>query len=133
MASFRGLVLHEGGGRVTPGIESVDETRLPEGDVTVAVEYSTLNYKDGMIVQGLGRLVRQYPHVPGIDFAGTVERSDSPDFQPGDPVVLPGWRVGEMQWGGLAEKARVPASYLVKRPTGLSALQTMAIGTAGFT
>ena len=86
-----------------------------------------------MILQGIGRLVRNYPHVPGIDFAGTVERSDSPQFKPGDPVILTGWRVGETQWGGYAEKARVRASYLVHRPEGLSARQAMAIGTAGFT
>jgi len=118
---------------VAPSIEAVDETRLPPGEVTVAVECSTLNYKDGMILQGIGRLVRNYPHVPGIDFAGTVERSDSPQFKPGDPVILTGWRVGETQWGGYAEKARVRASYLVHRPEGLSARQAMAIGTAGFT
>ena len=106
---------------------------LPPGEVTVAVECSTLNYKDGMILQGIGRLVRSYPHVPGIDFAGTVERSDAPEFEPGDPVILTGWRVGETQWGGYAEKARVPASYLVRRPEGISARQAMAIGTAGFT
>jgi acrylyl-CoA reductase (NADPH) len=86
-----------------------------------------------MILQGIGRLVRSYPHVPGIDFAGTVERSESPEFRPGDPVILTGWRVGEAQWGGYAEKARVKASYLVRRPEGLSARQAMAIGTAGFT
>ncbi|MBV8505849.1 MAG: oxidoreductase [Alphaproteobacteria bacterium] len=133
MATFRALVLHEEGGKVEPRIKAVDEARLPPGEVTVAVECSTLNYKDGMILQGIGRLVRNYPHVPGIDFAGTVERSDSPEFKPGDPVILTGWRVGETQWGGYAEKARVRASYLVRRPEGLSARQAMAIGTAGFT
>jgi len=133
MAAFRALMLHEEGGKVAPRLEEVDEARLPRGEVTVRVEYSTLNYKDGMIVEGIGRLVRQYPHVPGIDFAGTVEASDSPEFKPGDPVVLTGWRVGEMQWGGYAEKARVPAKFLVRRPASLTAQQTMAIGTAGFT
>jgi acrylyl-CoA reductase (NADPH) len=133
MATFRALVLHEEGGKVTPRIEAVDEARLPPGEVTVAVDCSTLNYKDGMILQGIGRLVRTYPHVPGIDFAGTVERSESPEFATGDPVILTGWRVGEMQWGGYAEKARVRASYLVRRPEGLTARQTMAIGTAGLT
>jgi len=131
--AFRALVLHEEGGKVVPQLESVDEARLPSGEVTVWVEYSTLNYKDGMILQGIGRLVRQYPHVPGIDFAGTVEASESPEYKPGDPVILTGWRVGEVQWGGFAEKARVPASFLVHRPPELSARQTMAIGTAGFT
>ena len=133
MTTFRALVLHEEGGKVVPRIEAVDEDRLPPGEVTVAVEYSTLNYKDGMILQGLGRLVRTYPHVPGIDFAGTVEHSESPDFKPGDPVLLTGWRVGEVQWGGYAEKARVKAAFLVPRPTELSARHAMAIGTAGFT
>jgi acrylyl-CoA reductase (NADPH) len=133
MATFRALVLHEEGGKVAPGIEAVEEERLPPGEVTVAVQCSTLNYKDGMILQGIGRLVRNYPHIPGIDFAGTVERSDSPEFKPGDPVILTGWRVGETRWGGYAEKARVPASYLVRRPEGITARQAMAIGTAGFT
>jgi acrylyl-CoA reductase (NADPH) len=133
MATFRALVLHEEGGKVVPRIEAVDETRLPPGEVTVRVECSTLNYKDGMILQGVGRLVRTYPHIPGIDFAGTVEASESPEFTPGDPVILTGWRVGEAQWGGYAEKARVKASFLVRRPDGLSARQAMAIGTAGFT
>jgi acrylyl-CoA reductase (NADPH) len=133
MTSFRALVLHEEGGKIVPRIESVDNSRLPSGDVTVRVEYSTLNYKDGMILQGQGRLVRQYPHVPGIDFAGTVEGSSSPDFAPGDPVILTGWRVGELHWGGYAERARVKAGWLVRLPEGLSAKQAMAIGTAGFT
>ena len=133
MATFRALVLHEEGGKVVPRIEEVDEAALPSGEVTIAVEYSTLNYKDGMILQGIGRLVRTYPHVPGVDFAGTVERSESPEFAPGDAVILTGWRVGETQWGGYAEKARVKASYLVRRPEQLTARQTMAIGTAGLT
>jgi hypothetical protein len=91
---FRALVLREvGEGTVEARIETLPETALPEGDVTVAIEHSTLNYKDGMILQGLGRLVRRYPHIPGIDFAGKVERSDSPSFRPGDKVILTGWRV----------------------------------------
>src|SRR5580704_3773848 len=133
MSTFRALMLHEEGGKVVSRLETVDESRLPPGEVTIAVEYSTLNYKDGMILEGQGRLVRAYPHVPGVDFAGTVVSSDSPDFRPGDPVVLTGWRVGELQWGGYAERARVKAEYLVRRPEGLSARQAMAIGTAGFT
>src|SRR5947208_8817505 len=133
MSSFKALMLHEEGGKVVPRLETLDESRLPPGEVTVAVEYSTLNYKDGMVLEGQGRLVRAYPHVQGVDFAGTVLRSDSPEFRPGDPVVLTGWRVGELQWGGYAERARVPASFLVRRPEGLTARQAMAIGTAGFT
>src|ERR1700694_5540090 len=133
MSTFRALVLHEEGGKVVPRLETVDESRLPAGEVTVAVEYSTLNYKDGMILEGQGRLVRAYPHVPGVDFAGTVLRSDSPEFRPGDPVILTGWRVGEVQWGGYAERGRGKGGYLVRRPDGLSARQARAIGTAGFT
>ena len=133
MTTFRALMLHEDDGKIVPRIEAVDESRLPPGEVTVAVEYSTLNYKDAMVLQGLGRLVRNYPHIPGIDFAGIVEHSDSPEFKPGDPVILTGWRVGEMQWGGYAERARVKAAWLVHRPERLSAFQGMAIGTAGFT
>src|SRR3954469_6497859 len=133
MSTFRALVLHEEAGKIVPRLESVDESRLTPGDVTVRVEYSTLNYKDGMVLQGQGRLVRQYPHVPGVDFAGTVEESTSPEFKPGDPVILTGWRVGELHWGGYAERARVRADWLVRRPEGLGAKQAMAIGTAGFT
>jgi acrylyl-CoA reductase (NADPH) len=133
MPMFRALVLREEGGKVVPRIEAVDEALLPPGEVTVRIECSTLNYKDGMILQGLGRLVRTYPHIPGIDFAGTVEHSESPEFAPGDPVILTGWRVGEAQWGGYAEKARVRAAYLVRQPDQLSARQAMAIGTAGLT
>jgi acrylyl-CoA reductase (NADPH) len=133
MATFRALVLREGDGQVTARVEEVDEASLPSGEVTVAVDYSTLNYKDGMILRGLGRLVRSYPHIPGIDFAGTVERSESPEFKPGDSVILTGWRVGEVHWGGYAEKARVKAEWLVRRPASITALQAMAIGTAGFT
>jgi acrylyl-CoA reductase (NADPH) len=133
MARFQALIIHEESGKVVSRLEDIDEERLPDGDVTVRVEYSTLNYKDGMILEGQGRLVRQYPHVPGIDFAGTVEASDSPQFKPGDPVILTGWRVGEVHWGGYAEKARVKADWLVRRPEGLSAKHAMAIGTAGLT
>jgi acrylyl-CoA reductase (NADPH) len=130
---FKALVLEEMDGKVTPGIQNLEETRLPAGDVTVAVEYSTLNYKDGLVLGGLGRLVKTYPHVPGIDFAGTVESSDSREWKPGDKVVLTGWRVGELQWGGYAQKARVKADWLTRLPARLSTKQAMAIGTAGFT
>ncbi|MBV9521813.1 MAG: oxidoreductase [Alphaproteobacteria bacterium] len=133
MSDFTALVLHEAGGKVEPRIERLAEAALPPGDVVVAVEYSTLNYKDGMILQGLGRLVRSYPHVPGVDFAGTVERSDRPELKRGDRVVLTGWRVGEARWGGYAQKARVEAGMLVKLPDGLTTRRAMALGTAGFT
>ena len=132
-STFSALVLDQADGKVSASFKQLDEAALPEGDVTVDVSYSTLNYKDGMILGGLGRLVRTYPHVPGIDFAGTVEASSSPDFKPGDEVVLTGWRVGELHWGGYAEKARVKSEWLVPLPAGLSAQQAMAFGTAGFT
>ena len=103
---FRALVLEEAASGMTASVKSLTMADLPPGDVTVAVEYSDVNYKDGMIVRGTGRLVRQYPHVPGIDFAGTVELSQHPDYRPGDKVILTGWRVGEVQWGGYAQMAR---------------------------
>ncbi|MDQ2804443.1 MAG: oxidoreductase [Pseudomonadota bacterium] len=132
MAGFRALVLHEAeGGKVEPRFEELTEDALPAGDVTVAVECSTLNYKDGLILQGLGRLVRKYPHVPGVDFAGAVERSESPMFRPGDKVILTGWRVGELHWGGFAQRARVKADWLVRLSNGLTPERAMAVGTAG--
>ncbi len=132
--SFRALVLRESDDRkVSSAIETLTTDDLPEGDVLVRVGYSTLNYKDGMIVNGIGRLVRAYPHVPGVDFSGVVEASENPDFKPGDAVVLTGWRVGEMHWGGFAEMARVKGDWLVPLPSGLSARDAMAVGTAGFT
>jgi acrylyl-CoA reductase (NADPH) len=133
MSQFKALLLEESGGKVAARIASLPESDLPPGEVTVAVEYSTLNYKDGMILEGVGRLVRKYPHVPGVDFSGTVESSISPEWKPGDRVVLTGWRVGEMQWGGYAQKARVKASQLIRLPPAISTKRAMAIGTAGFT
>ncbi len=130
---FTALVLEESDGKVTSSIGSLDDSALPDGDVTVAVDYSTLNYKDGMIINGLGRIVRSYPHVPGIDLAGSVVESASPKFKPGDQVVLNGYRVGELHWGGLATKARVQADWLVPLPDGMTPRQAMAIGTAGYT
>lgn len=132
---FRALVMEkDGDGPATPAIRSLDDTALPEGEVTVAVEYSTLNYKDGLCLSATGGgLVRKYPHVPGIDFAGTVIDSADPRYAPGDAVVLTGWRVGEVHWGGYAQKARVKADWLVPLAKGLSTRRAMAIGTAGFT
>jgi acrylyl-CoA reductase (NADPH) len=139
---FKAIVLEETDGKVEASLQELEESRLPsfEDDenkggagVTVAVEYTTLNYKDGMILNGIGRLVRDYPHVPGIDFAGTVEASDHPDFEAGDSVILTGWRVGELTWGGHAQKARVRGDWLVPLPEGLTAKRAMALGTAGFT
>ena len=130
---FEALLLEEKDGKVTAGLRSLEESQLPAGNVTVDVEYSTLNYKDGLILTGQGRLVRVYPHVPGVDFAGTVAASDDPAWRPGDRVVLTGWRVGETQWGGFAGKARVKGDWLVRLPENLSTRRAMAIGTAGFT
>ncbi|MCA4909836.1 MAG: oxidoreductase, partial [Methylobacterium sp.] len=121
-------------GRVNAMVTTLEESALPpEGNVTVRVEYSTVNYKDGLCITGGGGLVRSYPHVPGIDFAGMVEASDDARYKPGDKVVLTGWRVGEIWWGGYAEKARVKADWLVPLPAGLTTRQAMAVGTAGFT
>jgi acrylyl-CoA reductase (NADPH) len=133
LSDFPALMLEEEAGKVRASIRRLSDSDLPAGDVTVRVEYSTLNYKDGLILNGLGRLVRTYPHVPGIDFAGTVESSDSDEYKPGDKVILTGWRVGETHWGGFAGKARVKAGWLVPLPAGLTARRAMAIGTAGFT
>jgi acrylyl-CoA reductase (NADPH) len=130
---FKALVLEQQDKKVSHSVREIATGDLPQGDVTVAVEYSTVNYKDGMVVKGLGNLVRTYPHVPGIDFAGTVEQSSDGRYKPGDKVVLTGWRVGEAHWGGYAQKARVKADWLVKLPDGLTAKQAMAVGTAGFT
>lgn len=133
MSDFAALMLDEDAGKVSASIRRLTDADLPAGDVTVRVDYSTLNYKDGLVLNGLGRLVRQYPHIPGIDFAGTVEASDSPAYKPGDKVILTGWRVGEVWWGGYAQKARVKAEWLVPLPAGLTTRHAMALGTAGLT
>lgn len=131
--SFRAVLLNEEDRQVSAEVVELDDDRLPDGDVTVDVDYSTLNYKDGMVLGGIGRLVRDYPHVPGIDFSGTVAESSHAGFSAGDRVVLTGWRVGEVHWGGYATKARVSGEWLVKLPDGLTNLDAMTIGTAGFT
>ncbi len=130
---FRAFVLDLTDGRLSSSIQELTEDALPEGDVTVAIDYSDLNYKDGMILKGLGKLVRRYPHVPGVDFAGTVERSAHPGFREGDKVVLTGWRVGETWWGGYAQKARVKGDWLIPLPEGFDSRAAMSMGTAGFT
>ncbi len=123
----------EESGKTSAAVTQIDLDQLPAGDVTVAVEYSTVNYKDGLCIGPGGGLVRKYPHIPGIDFAGTVEASDDDRYKPGDKVVLTGWRVGEAHWGGYSQKARVRADWLVPLPKGLDTRQAMAVGTAGFT
>ena len=114
-------------------LQSLQETQLPEGDVTVRVHYSTLNYKDALAITGKGPVVRKFPMVPGIDLAGTVEHSDNPAYKAGDQVLLNGWGVGENHWGGLAQKARLNGDWLIPLPAGFTAAQAMAIGTAGNT
>ena len=133
MTGFKAILLREQDRKISAAIETLTQDQLPAGDVLVRVSHSTLNYKDGMVLNGLGRLVRSYPHVPGVDFVGVVEQSTSPDWQAGDPVILTGWRVGEWHWGGYAQYARVKAEWLVRLPDGMTPARAMAIGTAGFT
>ncbi|WP_210879238.1 acryloyl-CoA reductase [Roseovarius autotrophicus] len=132
---FNALVVEkdEESGKTSASVKQISVGDLPEAEVLVSVEYSTVNYKDGLCIGPGGGLVRKYPHVPGIDFAGTVEKSSDERYKPGDKVVLTGWRVGEAHWGGYAQKARVKADWLVPLPGGLSTRQAMAVGTAGFT
>ena len=131
---FKALVVEKSeDGTTHAAVRELSEDRLPAGEVTVAVEYSTVNYKDGLCIGPGGGLVRTYPHVPGIDFAGTVSASDDPRYRPGDKVVLTGWRVGEAHWGGSAQKAPVRADWLAPLPPGLTTRAAMAVGTAGFT
>lgn len=131
--SFNALVIEkETGEDIVTSVQTLDESRLPGGNVLVAVEYSTVNFKDALCMKANSPLVANYPHVPGIDFAGTVEESEDSRYRPGDRVILTGWHVGEKRWGGLAQKARVEADWLVPLPKGLTSQQAMAIGTAGF-
>lgn len=132
---FRALVMEKAGDAPAEAVvREVDEAALPAGDVTVAVEWSTLNYKDGLCMSpNGGGLVKVWPHIPGVDLAGTVEASDDPRYKHGDKVLLGGWRVGEIWWGGFAEKARVKAGWLVPLPKGLTTRAAMAVGTAGLT
>lgn len=131
---FKALVVDkDSDGKTNAVVKNISVADLPEGDVLIDVQYSTLNYKDGLCLGPGAGLVRTYPHVPGIDFVGTVAQSDDARYTVGDAVVLTGWRVGEVHWGGYAQKARVKADWLVPLPDGLSPRQAMAIGTAGFT
>ncbi|MCU9839813.1 acryloyl-CoA reductase [Ruegeria sp. WL0004] len=132
---FNALVVEkdEESGKTQAAVKQLGLDDLPQAEVTVAVEYSTVNYKDGLCIGPGGGLVRKYPHIPGIDLAGTVETSSDARYKPGDKVVLTGWRVGEAHWGGYSQKARVKADWLVPLPKGLDTRQAMAVGTAGFT
>ena len=131
--TFRAVLLTQEDRKVSAEVAQLEDSQLPDGDVTVDVSYSTVNYKDGMILNGVGRLVRDYPHVPGIDFSGIVRASNDSRYVEGDRVVLTGWKVGEAHWGGYAQRARVSGDWLVKLPEGLSELEAMSVGTAGFT
>jgi acrylyl-CoA reductase (NADPH) len=130
---FKALLITKNETAQSVAITDIDDSQLPEGAVTVKVEYSTINYKDGLAITGKSPVVRKFPMVPGIDFAGVVESSSSDLFKPGDRVVLNGWGVGEGHWGGLGQKARVKAEWLIKLPAAFTAKQAMAIGTAGYT
>jgi acrylyl-CoA reductase (NADPH) len=133
MASFKAIVIDKAEAGQTVRLTDFDESNLMDGDVTVHVEYSTVNYKDGLVVTGKAPVVRRFPMIAGIDFAGTVESSSHSDWKPGDKVILNGWGLGETHLGGYAEKARVKGDWLVRLPTGISAREAMAIGTAGYT
>ncbi len=131
--TFRAWVIEKGEGGQSVGLRDIDEAELMEGDVTVRVSHSTVNYKDGLAVTGKAPVVRRFPMVPGIDAAGIVEASGHPDFKPGDAVILNGWGTGETHLGAYAEKTRVRGDWLVPLPEGLTAAHAMAIGTAGYT
>ena len=130
---FNGILIDKDDSGYHVQLTAIDEARLPEGDVTVRVAYSTLNYKDALAITGKGPIVRTFPMVPGVDLAGTVEQSSNPDFKPGDQVLLNGWGVGEGHWGGLAQMARLEGKWLIPLPVAFTAAQAMAIGTAGYT
>ena len=130
---FKALVLTQQNGQVEHHIRQLSVDDLPEGDVLVAVNYSSLNYKDCLAVAGRGKIVKRYPMVPGVDLTGDVLSSSAPDFQPGDKVLLTGWGVGERYWGGYTQQARLRSEWLISLPEGLEELKAMAIGSAGLT
>ncbi|ELI0350168.1 TPA: oxidoreductase [Vibrio vulnificus] len=130
---FHALVLNQEEKRTIATIEQMDESQLPEGNVLVAVDYSSLNFKDGLAITGKGKIIRNFPMIPGIDLAGTVIESQDARYQAGDHVVLTGWGVGENHWGGMAQRARLNADWLVPLPTGIDSKKAMMVGTAGFT
>jgi acrylyl-CoA reductase (NADPH) len=133
--TFTALVLRRDDPEASPtvAVETLDDSLLPDGEVTVDVTHSSINYKDALVLAGRPGLVREHPHVPGIDLAGTVRSSDDPAFAPGDEVLVTGCWLGERHWGGMADTARVPGAWLVRRPAGMDARRAMALGTAGFT
>ena len=131
--NFKALIVNQEGENFTREVKSIDKSFLKHGDVTVKVDYSDLNYKDGMILKNGGRLVKEFPHIPGIDFSGTVLESENQKFKTGDEIILTGWRGGEAFFGGYSQVAKVNADFLVKRPSNLTSKQAMMLGTAGFT
>ncbi len=131
--SFKALVLNQEGENFTREIKSIDKTFLKHGDVLVKVEYSGLNFKDALILKNGARLVKEFPHIPGIDFSGTVEESQNDKFKPGDEIISTGWRVGEIFYGGYSQYAKVNGDFLVKKPKDLTSKQAMILGTAGLT
>ena len=130
---FKALIINQEGDNFTREVKSVDKSFLKHGDVTIKVDYSDLNFKDGMILKNGGRLVKEFPHIPGIDFSGTVLESENLKFKEGDEVILTGFRVGEVFFGGYSQIAKVNADFLVKKPKDLTSKQAMILGTAGFT
>ena len=133
MNKFKAIVVNQEGENFTRNLQEIDLSFLKEDEVTVKVDYSSLNYKDGMILKNGGRLVKEFPHIPGIDFSGTVLESENQKFKTGDEIILTGWRVGEAFFGGYSQIAKVNADFLVKRPSNLTSKQAMMLGTAGFT
>ena len=131
--NFKALIINQEGESFTREIKSIDKSFLKHGDVTIKVDYSDLNFKDGMILKNGGRLVKEFPHIPGIDFSGTVLESENSKFKEGDEVILTGFRVGEVFFGGYSQIAKVNADFLVKKPKDLTSRQAMILGTAGFT
>lgn len=130
---MQALILDQQDDKTVASIQRIDESHLPQGDVTVDISWSSLNYKDALAITGRGKIIRNFPMVPGIDFAGTVHASEDPRFRTGEQVILTGWGVGENHWGGLAQRARVSGDWLVAQPAGLDGRQAMILGTAGFT
>ena len=130
---FKGILIDKDDSGYRATLQEIQDDQLPEGDVTVRVAYSTLNFKDGLAITGSSPVVRKFPMVPGIDLAGVVEVSAHPDYKVGDQVLLNGWGVGEGHWGGLAQKARLNGDWLIPLPKAFTAAQAMAIGTAGYT
>lgn len=130
---MQALILEQHDGKTLASVQDIEESQLPQGEVTVDIQWSSLNFKDALAITGKGKIIRNFPMIPGIDFAGIVHHSEDPRFHAGQQVLLTGWGVGENHWGGLAQRARVKGDWLVPQPEGMQARQAMIIGTAGFT